>query len=290
MFSFLTIMDFTEKKLEHFGYSCEPANGSTNNNREGIMNKSYFIIMSVIMIMGMTGCGSGSSGRMPEMGDVVMPPPMIEEEEKTAPESPSPQNPSSPPVVENESPSSGSGPTFIPRSDPMIPLFDPVTDFLAYAGWIQEQMTQLTMRVDTIDERIRFPRLPSDSIGSAAFFLNATYQGNVFGINTTTNSLQTGEILMEFNGAATDLAVSFTGIDLQPMTVGITAPARSVPYWELTGAKFYSTEEHDHTQILHGYFYGEDREVSAGTIFSSECSDGSCNGFDGFFQAIRQGN
>ncbi len=76
---------------------------------------------------------------------------------------------------------------------------------------------------------------------------------------------------------------------LLPPPLPILAPQPGTPYWELSfdSEDSFSTEDYHRFQTLNGNFHRYDLSIIGGTVYSIGCSDGSCNGFEGYYQAVR---
>ena len=180
------------------------------------------------------------------------------------------------------------------------------TNVQSYGHWINEQMTELRMTIAGTgdEERISFPQLPriGDNLNET-FFLEATYSGDVFGKtyayeehgDTDSYERMTGTVIFTFKPtfhAATNnqVAVDFSdNLPLLDTSLTILAPAAGTPYWHLTsdGNDNFAVGDIQRGQTMNGNFWWQQRDILAGTVFSTGCSDGSCNAFDGYYQASR---
>ena len=272
-----------------------------------------FVLCIFLFVLSGCGGGGGNHSSVPRLDEVTALPSTFVEKNPAPEPSPREKDPpvTNPQPATNQSASNSSSSSSIPPPPPPPP--PPVVDFMdtnvqSYGHWINEQMTELRMSIEGTgeEERISFPRYPriGDNVNET-FFLDATYSGDVFGKtyafgqsrDADSHERMTGTVVFTFNptfNAADNNQVRVDFSDNLPLldtTLTILEPDTSsaTPYWSLTsdGNDNFAEGDIQRGQTMSGNFWWQQRNILAGTVFSTGCSDGSCNGFNGYYQALR---
>ena len=268
-----------------------------------------FVLCIFLFVLSGCGGGGGNHPSVQRLDEVTALPSSFVEQDPAPEPSPREQDPpvtNSPPATNQASSNSSSSSSTPPPPPP--PAEDTRdTNVQSYGHWINEQMTELRMTIDGTgdEERIIFPRYPQigDNLNET-FFLHATYSGGVFGKtfehgesrNADSHERMTGTVVFTFNPtfhAVTNnqVAVDFSdNLPLLDTTLTILPPAAGTPWWSLTsdGNDNFAVGDIQRGQTMNGDFWWQQRNILAGTVFSTGCSDGSCNAFDGYYQAVRE--